>query len=398
MSRASTAPAQLPASWPAELFTTPPRTFPAPAHRAPGVQALFFENVPYRGQPTRVFAWMGMPYLPPGRTCPAMVLLHGGGGTAFDQWVRLWNQRGYAAIAIDQCGCTPDATGKTRSDWPRHEHAGPAGWGKSFACSDEPLADQWPYHAVAAAVRAHTLLASQPGVDPQRVGVTGISWGGYLTCLTAGVDARLRCAVPVYGCGFLGHNSGWRDNAFDHVDPARVQRWLDLWDPSQYLPHAGQPFLWVSGTNDSSYPLDSLARSYGVRPAAAPLTLCLRPAMPHGHSAGWAPAEIMRFADSHLADGAPLPRVSPATVRDGQLEATFQSVHPLRRAELVYTRALGHWRDRTYNVAPAEVDADAGQISVSIPGFTTVCYLNLIDDAEHLVSTPHVVLEPAHGV
>jgi len=29
--------------------------------------------------------------------------------------------------------------------------------------------------------------------------VTGISWGGYLTCIVAGIDDRLKAAVPVYG-------------------------------------------------------------------------------------------------------------------------------------------------------------------------------------------------------
>lgn len=32
-----------------------------------------------------------------------MVLVHGGEGTAFAKWVRLWNERGYAAIAMDTC-------------------------------------------------------------------------------------------------------------------------------------------------------------------------------------------------------------------------------------------------------------------------------------------------------
>jgi hypothetical protein len=37
----------------------------------------------------------------PGRKVPGIVLLHGGGGTAFESWVKLWVDRGYAAIAID---------------------------------------------------------------------------------------------------------------------------------------------------------------------------------------------------------------------------------------------------------------------------------------------------------
>ena len=34
-------------------------------------------------------------------------LVHGGGGTAFADWVKLWNSRGYAAIAMDNCGSIP---------------------------------------------------------------------------------------------------------------------------------------------------------------------------------------------------------------------------------------------------------------------------------------------------
>ena len=67
----------------------------------------------------------------------------------------------------------------------------------------------WTYHAVAAVIRGHSLLLAQKEVDPQRIGLTGISWGGYLTCIVAGLDDRLKVAVPVYGCGFLHENSCW---------------------------------------------------------------------------------------------------------------------------------------------------------------------------------------------
>src|SRR5438132_13066820 len=71
----------------------------------PGVRALYFESVTWRGKPSRVFAYYGAPA---GKKLPAMVLIHGGGGTAFAEWVRLWNKRGYAAIAMDTCGSVPD--------------------------------------------------------------------------------------------------------------------------------------------------------------------------------------------------------------------------------------------------------------------------------------------------
>ena len=38
---------------------------------------------------------------------PVVVLVHGGGGTAFKEWAKLWAKRGYAAIAMDLAGCGP---------------------------------------------------------------------------------------------------------------------------------------------------------------------------------------------------------------------------------------------------------------------------------------------------
>ena len=199
------------------LFSEPHRQklFEKPAYQAAsgfaaaGLEAVYIENEPYQGNRTTVFAWMGLPELKPGEQCPAMVLLHGGGGTAFDSWVGLWNARGYAAIAIDQCGCQPQIPVVDGEPHDRNPDGGPPGWDQSVLQINDPPTDQWQYHAITAAIRAHSLLAHHPDVDADRIGVTGISWGGYMTCLVAAVDERFKCAVPVYGCGFLGENSGW---------------------------------------------------------------------------------------------------------------------------------------------------------------------------------------------
>lgn len=63
---------------------------------------LFYAGLPFRGEPTRVFAWLGMPTgADPGHPVPGIVLVHGGGGTAFRDWAQLWVKRGYAVIAMD---------------------------------------------------------------------------------------------------------------------------------------------------------------------------------------------------------------------------------------------------------------------------------------------------------
>jgi cephalosporin-C deacetylase-like acetyl esterase len=173
--------------WDMTKLSVAPRTYPSEQIKSshPQIQPLFFEGLPYHGKSTRVFAWIGVPKLQTGQTAPGMVLVHGGGGTAYQNWVKLWVDRGYAAIAMDTCGALPEPpTAKPR---PRHEFSGPPGWG-GFDQMHEKLEDQWTYHAVADAILAHSLLRTQPSVDASRIGLTGISWGGFLTCTIADVD------------------------------------------------------------------------------------------------------------------------------------------------------------------------------------------------------------------
>jgi dienelactone hydrolase len=357
-----------------------PRTRPAEGFSAEGVEAVFYDGLPWKGKPTRVFAWIGVPKLPPGEKAPGIVLVHGGGGTAFDGWVRLWTSRGYAAIAMDTCGTVPKGSyGK----WERHEAGGPPG--NDFQTAKGPAADQWNYHAVADAVLAHSLLRSRPEVDPDRIGLTGISWGGYLACIVSGLDDRLKFVAPVYGCGFLGDNSVWKPEIDKLGETGR--RWLELWDPSHYLPLGTMPKLWVTGTNDFAYPLDSLRKSY--RAAGGASTLCVRLRMPHGHGpAGEGPEEIQVFADSILKGGRRLAEVS-SIVRDGSnLRAAFIGGGPGSTAQLLYTKADGPWHDRPWETAEARVDQAAHAIEAELPAGATAYFLNLVDSDGRVVSTP----------
>src|SRR3954471_13565879 len=92
---------EVPNPWTSPRLFEPPQTYPAPGFEQPGLEAIFYEGPLYEGRPTRVFAYIGIPQHAPGEKVPAMVLVHGGGGTAFPEWVKLWTARGYAAIAMD---------------------------------------------------------------------------------------------------------------------------------------------------------------------------------------------------------------------------------------------------------------------------------------------------------
>lgn len=372
-----------------DVLLRPPHQYAAPGFEAPGVQALFYDGLPWKGKPTRVFAWYGKPQGKPGEKFPAMVLVHGGGSTALSDWVRLWNRRGYAAIAMDTCGCVP--RGKD-GNWERNPDGGPPGWG-GLDQIDLPTRDQWTCHAAGAVVLAHSLIRSFPEVDADRIGITGISWGGYLTCIVAGIDARFKFAAPVYGCGFLGDNSCWSD-AFAKLPNDGGRKWLSLWDPSVYLPHASMPMLWVTGTNDFAYPMDSLKRSYLLPQTSH--TLCVRVRMPHGHyGPGENPEEIRIFADSFLKSGDPLPRITKQGVEGNIVWATYESKAPVARAELTYTKDRGPWQKRDWTTATLALDAGASRVSGPLPDRATVYYINLFDARGAAVSSEHQIPEPA---
>ncbi|MDQ1258052.1 MAG: hypothetical protein QG656_2661 [Candidatus Hydrogenedentes bacterium] len=388
-----------PAVWNLERLSQPPQTYPAPDYvpespqeggpemvfTGKDVQSLFYEGLPWQGKPTRVFAFYGLPAHKEGEKVPGMVLIHGGGGTAIDEWVRIWNRRGYAAISMDVTGTRP---GGKPGERPAHEWAGPFHYPEGQNL-DWPAEDQWVYHAVADAMLANSFLRAQPEVDPERIGVTGISWGGFLTCIVSGVDPRFKFAVPVYGCGF--HNEApCLQPTWQAIGPELAQKWFDLWDPSQYLKNTAMPTLWITGSNDFFAPVHTHAKSFDL--VTGPKDLCVPVGMSHSHVHGWAPPEIYAYADSILQGGVPLARVVEQGRENGQVWARFDAQTPIRDAVLVYTADTSDWVKCPWQTIPARIDYASNRIAATIPTDCRAYYFNLTDERDLLVSSRVVLL------
>lgn len=345
------------------------------------LQEVYYQNEDYAGHSTRVFGWYARPKSGEG-PFPAMLLVHGGGGKAFAEWATLWAERGYVALAMDTAGVGPDGQ--------RLPDGGPgqSDEEKFGDFSPDTVNQMWTYHAVAAIVRGHNVLASRTEVDPKRIGITGISWGGYLTCLAASIDDRLRVAVPVYGCGFLQENSAWLPR-FAGMSSEQRDRWVSQFDPSRYLAGVTCPILFVNGTNDFAYTLDSYQKSYRLVPGR--VDLCITVNMPHGHVQGWTPREIGAFVDAAMASDLDWPRISSLVERDAQLVAPFSSATPLVDAELHYCLARGPWQRREWKSVRARVEAD--QLVASIPGERPIaCFLTAKHHEGLVASTDYLLL------
>lgn len=355
------------------------------------IRSLFYEGEKFRNQPTRVFAYYATPGTLAGNAqqdtdLPAVVLIHGGGGTAFREWVELWARRGYAAIAMDLAGCRPDKDmdGHARDNRIRLSDGGPdQGDDEKFGSVAQPVNEQWPYHAVAAVLRAHSLMLSFPEVNVGRTAVTGISWGGYLTCIVAAVDNRFHAAVPVYGCGFLHENSAWIDRLAKMTLENR-QRWITLWDPSQYLPAVSMPILFVNGTNDFAYPLDSYMKSFDAVSSTKQLRITVN--MPHSHPAGWEPREIGLFIDQHLRHGEPLPGLDEPKIDGEKVRVKCNSRLRLTGAALHRTTDDGPVNKRQWQSISATIEGDS--VSSDTPSADTrAWFLTVTDERGAVVST-----------
>lgn len=350
------------------------------------VQEVFYAGEPLNGKPTRVFAYLGRPRdlrmgNPESVRRPAMLLVHGGGGKAFKEWAEHWAHRGYVALAMDLSGNGPD--GRLPDGGPDQADAV-----KFRDFTDSDATNMWTYHAVAAVVRGHSLLRSLPDVDPERIGITGISWGGYLTCIVAGIDPRLKVAVPVYGCGFLGDNSVWTAGSLAAMTPEARQHWLRLFDPSQYLGGVRCPTLFLNGTTDFAYPLDSYQRSYHLVPPQH-RNVSVVVDLPHGHI--WTFPEVDAFVDSVLRKGKPPLAIFETEVKGQALSAAVGDPARLRDATLCYTTDVGPWQKRRWQTVPARIGAHG--LAAELPTMRPlVAFLAATDNDGLRRSSEHVEL------
>ena len=395
--------------WSLDLLRRSPATQPAAEAAVDGVQAIWIDALPFRGKPTKAFAYFGMPTKPAevNEKFPGVVLVHGGGGTAFADWVKMWTARGYAAIAVDLEGQIPtrDATGKAwvRTDTLGHPWGGgPARHGNAFGdCFDRPFEEQWPYHAVVDTMLAFSLLASRPEVDPARIGLVGISWGSVVCSIAGGIDDRPAFVAPQYIGGFLNLDSGW----CEFMKP-RPETWA--WDPANFYatPAADRKtkWLWINGANDAYGTPPMMNASF--RATAPHSWMTISPTLGHGHIWGEKQVgEIYAFADAVTRGKPQLARITRTEWRPDSVDLAWTGGPPIAKAQWVYATlpqpdmtfappgTRTDWPKVKYTVADVAVapvaGSEPGTFTATLPrpeGMVTG-WVNLIDDRGLAVSS-----------
>lgn len=278
-----------------------------------GIQAITYDGLTVESGKTTTFAYLGIPAgASEENPVPAIVLVHGGGGQAFIPWVKMWNQRGYAAIAMSTRGMFPsgiNAGGRLPGD-PGYRH----GMYDSFVkegyvdspnedgmCKSElPIQERWITHALVKVIHAHNLLRSLPEVDNEKIGITGISWGGNITSLVIGYDTRFAFAVPVYGSGYLSDALSYMGPRFQLPGNAQYHA-EDRFDRVKI------PVLWLAWNDDNNFSVQSNSLSYlATVKNNSKTSLALVHNMGHDHPCGWGQPVIEAFANWVIRDTQPL--------------------------------------------------------------------------------------------
>ncbi len=172
------------------------------------VRMLVYTVGTFKGEKSRMGAYYAFPTKHAAKI-PGILLMHGGGQRAMSEMVEAAAANGYAAISINWGGkpMKDQEPGDPGTDWGavdatqdgHNSHYGSLKPDdKTLDTVVSPRNNNW-FLIVMAARRALTFLQQRPEVDPERLGVGGHSMGGKLTVMTAGIDPRVKAAVP--SCG-----------------------------------------------------------------------------------------------------------------------------------------------------------------------------------------------------
>lgn len=317
------------------------------------VQMLTFTVGTFKNQVSRISAYYATPQDMKSKV-PGLVQVHGGGQRADKNIVMVDAANGYASLSLNWGGREladqkPDEPG---TNWgaidPTQKHVSHyfrlTPDDKTAETAYSPRNNNWFILSLATR-RGLTFLEQQPNVDQEKLGVYGHSMGGTITGQVAGLDPRIKAAVP--SCGGQGITQAENLARAGASSDRRVgdKLYSSTIDSSASLKNLKYPILGQTPQNDFNCIYDDLNHNWKVIPDHSLVHFSISPHLNHRHIPESAFARY-RFFDVFLkgegtfpkrpelsvnlktSNGIPIATVTPQDVEQVKKVRIYYSINP----------------------------------------------------------------------
>jgi hypothetical protein len=353
----------------------------------------------FKGSP----AWMAAIYCFPkhGIRLPGILHLHGGGQSASLEAPMADARNGYASLSINWGGNKIPVSKSVhqsgiwdgpQTDWGQLDATHPPQRNPinhfpgnlapdefTLDAVESPRNSNW-FIVLIAARRGLTFLEQQSEVDPARIGVTGHSMGGKLTTNLAGIDHRVKAAVPSCGgCGEINISQTDLPGCIKTNIPA-LER--DCISDNAYIPRINCPVLWLSPTNDFHAIIEHMAWNWR-KVTESKLRLSITPHRNHLHDDAHSLTRHL-FFEQHLKQSFVFPETPQIALETNTnervplLRVTPDPSRPIKSVDIYYSLdphpTTRFWRDAKAVGNGSEWTAFTPLMSLDQPLFAYATY------------------------
>jgi hypothetical protein len=347
------------------------------------IEKLEFNGDTHNGKPVRIYGVLGYPK--DAKKVPAIFWSQSGMYPADEYMPVFYGKRGYACM----CVTLPHSI-----------------WNPNVPFDTKNPRDANLTHYAIVQMRAITLLASVPQVDPDRIGVGGSSYGGFFSSLIAGADPRIKAGVSFFAGG--NHRLGTNLPQFTGLSSAEdIAVWDSTIDPALRLRHRNIPFIWGVASNDNWFYFPAVIKTFAD--FCGEKRLVIAPMWEHGFPEN-IDEELFSWFDIYLKKTrAPYnqPSALSMTSRRGKLVATWSWTgdNRITKADLIvsYGKVLPWrwWTFRNQIVFPAIIRGNTAvtEIPAPEPHLEMIVYGNIMDERGVVISTlPRTIIPKDFGI
>jgi cephalosporin-C deacetylase-like acetyl esterase len=301
------------------------------AHSGLTIERYYFNGEMTDKGPDRIYAVLAKP-TPIRDPVPVILVFHGGGGHANPALATAIARQnpGTAVLAVDYNGQFLPVKGQEATVWRTVDRA------KKLTAD---LKQYQSYHYVIAARRALDFLANQPGIEASHACSFGISNGGWISLIVAGVDNRIQCVVNAVSAGGVEGSPTLMSQAYRQTDDSLKPLYLDTFDPLVYAKYTKAAVLLNLSANDRYMWLPGAMRNYNG--LAGEKRLSLTPNSDHQSGGPNIPNSSSDWVRSRLLNDreATLPKIKGDRIVSDGTTYTWEAEgsYPIRKSNLYWS-------------------------------------------------------------